>query len=177
MKDLRSQTCCFTGNREIEPQNLGAIKRNLRSKIIELIEKENYRYFGVGGSWGADSLIASELFLLKESRYPDIKVILVAPFSDGFTKYWSPENRALYEELLPKYDKVVYISDKPSKSAYLARNRHLVDNSSYCIACWDPEKRSGGTFYTISYALQNAVPVFNAFPHGIFRRGRELTSI
>lgn len=39
------------------------------------------------------------------------------------------------------------------------RNRHLVDNSGYCI-CY-LTRTQGGTAYTVDYALERGLPVIN----------------
>ena len=39
------------------------------------------------------------------------------------------------------------------------RNRHLVDNSSVCVSYMT--KNTGGTAYTVGYAIKNHVQVIN----------------
>lgn len=61
--------------------------------------------------------------------------------------------------MLLKYDKIVYESKIASREAYLARNRHLVDGSSYCVTyCVE---QSGGTAYTVDYARKNGLKIIN----------------
>ena len=59
----------------------------------------------------------------------------------------------------PQYDKVVCVAQRASREAYLERDRHLVDSSAYCIAYCT--RNSGGTAYTVRYAHQQGVPVYN----------------
>ena len=98
------------------------------------------------------------LFRLRATDYPQIKVILVYPF-EGFTGRWSDEQRAGYARLLPQYDKTVCVAQRASREAYLERDRHLVDSSAYCIAYCT--RNSGGTAYTVRYAHQQGVTVYN----------------
>ena len=107
-----------------------------------------------------DTLAAKVLFQLREREYPHIKIILVYPFK-GFTNRWTAVQQAEYERLLPQYNKVVCVSDRASREAYLARDRHLVDNSAYCISYCTRE--SGGTAYTVRYAKRRGVEVRNVF--------------
>ena len=95
---------------------------------------------------------------LRATDYPHIKVILVYPF-EGFTGRWSDAQRAEYSRLLPRYDKTVCVAQRASREAYLERDRHLVDSSAYCIAYCT--RNSGGTAYTVRYAHQQGVTVFN----------------
>lgn len=67
----------------------------------------------------------------------------------------------LREEKIDKQvDKIVYAAKEPSRGIHLARNRHLVDGSKYCICyCTRP---TGGTAYTVKYALKKGLTVYNA---------------
>ena len=156
---MRTKTCCFTGHRAIPGDQQAAVAARTEIKIRELIVKHGYQYFGVGGAIGYDTLAARILFRLRNTEFPQIKVILVYPF-EGFTSRWTDEQKAAYAGMLPQYDKIVCVAREGSREAYLARDRHLVDNSSFCIACC--ARRSGGTAYTVRYANRRGVPVYNA---------------
>lgn len=154
---MRQQTCCFTGHRDIPAQNISKVANRTEQYIRELIGK-GVRYFGVGGAIGYDTLAAQILFKMREAEYPGIKVILVYPF-EGYTSRWSAEQQAVYRQILPYYNKRVCVADQPSKGAYLQRNRHLVDNSAYCISYC--VKDTGGTAYTVKYAHSKGLIVMN----------------
>ena len=65
----------------------------------------------------------------------------------------------IYEDIKSKADKVVYTSQEYTRGCMHKRNRHLVDNSSACIAYLTESK--GGTAYTVDYAKKNGLTVFN----------------
>ena len=155
---LRQMTCCFTGHRDLPSEKKREIAEQTTTAIRALIADRGVRYFGVGGAVGYDTLAAEVLFQLKEKEYPHIKVILVCPFA-GFSDRWTAEQQAAYERLLPKYDKVVCVCSRPSREAYLARDRHLVNGSAYCIAYCT--RNTGGTAYTVRYAHQQGATVRN----------------
>ena len=155
---LRQMTCSFTGHRDLPSEKKQEIAERTAAAIRALITDRGVRYFGVGGAVGYDTLAAEVLFKLKETEYPHIKVILVYPF-ERFTDRWTTEQLAAYERLLPKYDKVVCVCSKPSREAYLARDRHLVNGSAYCIAYCT--RNTGGTAYTVRYAHQQGTIVQN----------------
>ena len=157
MADLRQRTCCFTGHREIPAKDLPSILRRTEQAIRQLIE-QGVVFFGVGGAIGYDTEAAKLLFRLSATDYPQIKVILVYPF-EGFTSRWSDEQREEYARLLPQYDKAVCVAQSASREAYLARDRHLVDGSAYCIAYCT--RNSGGTAYTLRYAMDKGVEIYN----------------
>ena len=174
---MRERTCCFTGHRDIPADRLQMVMTGTEAKVRELIS-QGYRYFGIGGAMGYDTIVAEMLFRLREREYqdnlnfwvlplpeyPEIKIILVYPF-DGFISRWSDSQQATYARLLPMYDKRVCVCKSASREAYLARDRHLVDYSSACIAYCT--RQTGGTAYTIRYAAARGVPVFNVgdIPH------------
>ena len=156
--ELRKKTCCFTGHRDIPTDRTQEIAERTANEVRRLIVNHGVRFFGVGGAIGYDMLAARVLFRLKETEFPDIKVILVYPF-DGFTDRWLPTQIADHQRLLPKYDKVVCVCDRPSREAYLTRDRHLVDGSAYCITYCT--RNYGGTAYTVCYARQQGLQVWN----------------
>ena len=71
---------------------------------------------------------------------------------------WSEEDVSSQERILRRSNKVVYVSQE-KEGAFLARDRKLVDESSFCI-CYC-HRMTGGTAYTVRYARQKGVPVFN----------------
>lgn len=156
--NLKQKTCCFTGHRIIPEHDVDVITARTEIKIRELILHNGVRFFGVGGAIGYDTLAAKILFRLRSTDFQQIKVILIYPF-EGFTSRWSEEQRSEYVRLLPKYDKVVCVSQTASREAYLKRDRHLVDWSSYCIAYCTRD--SGGTAYTLRYAMERGVKIYN----------------
>ena len=155
---MRAHTCCFSGHRLILTHELDTVTARTEIQIRELILHNGVRFFGVGGAIGYDTMAAKILFRLRATDFHQIKVILVYPF-DGFTSRWSDEQREEYARLLPQYDKAVCIAQSGSREAYLARDRHLVDGSAYCIAYCT--RNSGGTAYTVRYARERGVEVYN----------------
>lgn len=154
---MREQTCCFTGHRDIPSQQIPLIMNKTEEYVRKLIN-QGVQYFGVGGALGYDTLAAQLLFRLREREFQHIRIILVYPFY-GFTNRWKPEQQMVYDELFIRYDKTVCVSKYPSKSAYLQRDRHLVDFSGHCIAYCT--KTYGGTAYTLRYAKSKGVQIWN----------------
>lgn len=147
--EKHDKTCCFSGHRELPGEKVQQLATEIEKAVRDLIVKHGVCYFGVGGAIGFDTLAAKVLFQMRKSEFPQIKVILVYPF-DGYTRWWTREQKREYRMLLPKYDKVVCVVDQAGKEAYLWRNRHLVDGSGYCI--YYCTRKEGGTAYTVAYA-------------------------
>lgn len=152
--DLKEKTCCFTGHRDLPPEQLPVIRTAILSAVEDLLSR-GVIYYGVGGALGFDTLAAETLFHLR-TKHPRLRVILVYPFP-GFQDRWPREDRRRYQALLPLYDKTVCVGAGPGREAYLARNRHLVDHSGWCIA-WRT-RDTGGTAHTVLYARRQGCRV------------------
>ena len=72
---------------------------------------------------------------------------------------WNERDKKIYEDILGKADKRVYLSEHYYDGCMHARNRHLVDCSGICVGYLT--RSSGGTAYTVDYARQKGVRVIN----------------
>ena len=152
---MKEKTCCFTGHRKIDLP-LEIVQQRLENIITKLVN-DGVIYYGAGGALGFDTVAALTIIKLRETN-PSIKLILVLPCKEQ-TKGWNDSDIGIYNYILSQADKVVYTSEKYYAGCMHKRNRHLVDNSSYCI-CY-LEKDSGGTAYTVNYAINAGLKVYN----------------
>lgn len=157
--DMREQTCCFTGHRELPAQELDYIIAELEKIVVALIAK-GIRYFGTGGALGFDTLAAQTVLRLRQ-QYPHIRLILVLPCPEQARK-WASNDITEYERIMAQANKVVYTAQNYSAGCMHKRNRHLVDNSSICV-CY-LTKDGGGTDYTVGYARLKGLEVVNLAP-------------
>ena len=146
---LKEKTCCFTGHRVIPARVLPALAGELEQTLRRLIG-EGVRYFGAGGALGFDTLAAETVLRLK-GEYPDVRLILVLPCRDQ-TRGWKETDVRRYRDIASRADKVVYTAEHYSPGCMHRRNRHLVENSSVCVA-WCA-REAGGSGYTAAYARQ-----------------------
>ncbi|HBN86416.1 MAG TPA: DUF1273 domain-containing protein [Clostridiales bacterium] len=154
--NAKNQTCCFTGHRKIPAKEYERLKTQIRKEVIKLIN-DGVIYFGVGGALGFDTVAANMIIELKK-QYPQIKLILVLPCKTQ-TRGWSQADVDKYEEIKNTCDKYVYVSETYTPGCMYKRNRHLVNNSGYCI-CYLTES-SGGTAYTVGLAKKNGLKIIN----------------
>ncbi|MEY8389705.1 DUF1273 domain-containing protein, partial [Oscillospiraceae bacterium 38-13] len=70
----RMQTCCFTGHRELPPEEQAEIANRLECVISAQYQK-GIRYYGAGGALGFDALAARTVIRLRENC-PGMKLIL-----------------------------------------------------------------------------------------------------
>ena len=156
-----AQTCCLTGHRVIPPGEEKKIMVRTKNIILRLIREKNVRFFGVGGAVGFHRLVSEYLLDLKAHDEHQIKIISVLPYPAWReTEDWTDELRAREEKILLGSDKVVYVRNEYEKNVFLLRDRKLVDGSAWCVSyCNRPRT---GTAYTVKYALDHGVKVYNA---------------
>lgn len=145
--NLRQQTCCFTGHRDIPKEDMLWLSQRLDEVVRKLIG-EGIRFFGTGGALGFDTLAAETVLNLRR-EFPEIRLILVLPCKDQ-TRTWKQKDIARYERIRSAADKVVYTSENYEPGCMFKRNRHLVDYSAVCVAYCI--KTTGGSAYTLNYA-------------------------
>lgn len=151
-ENFKEKTCCFTGHRVIPTRALPRLVEELEQTLRRLIG-EGVRYFGAGGALGFDTLAAGTVLRLK-GEYPDVRLILVLPCRDQ-TRGWKAADARRYRDILSRADKVVYTAERYSPGCMHRRNRHLVENSSVCVAYCTRE--TGGSAYTAEYARQRGL--------------------
>ena len=153
---MKEKTVCFTGHRTIPMLKKRKIEKKIKETLEALIDN-GYCYFGAGGALGFDTIAALTVLGLKK-KHPEIKLILVLPCKNQ-TRGWEEKDVTVYESIIEQADKVVYTQEHYDRGCMFKRNRHLVDNSSVCVAYLTEEK--GGTAYTVNYANQKGVKVIN----------------
>jgi uncharacterized phage-like protein YoqJ len=152
----RDKTCFFTGHRDIPQENYPAIQQRLE-KAVEALIAQGVCYFGVGGALGFDTIAALTVIKLK-ARYPQIRLVMILPCKNHDFS-WQGEDKALFEKIADRADKLVYTSERYYNGCMYKRNRHMAEGSGWCI-CYI-ERPTGGTAYTVSYARSVGVRMIN----------------
>ena len=162
---LGKTACCFTGHR---PAGLpdGGDERSpkvdlLKYRLLHAVEETvqgGVRTFLCGGAPGFD-LFAGEAVLALRGDYPGLQLILALP-SKTQSEGWPEALQKRYARILENADACHYASENDNSSVSMfSRNRYLVDHGDCCIAYLT--RMSGGTLYTVNYALEQNIPVWN----------------
>lgn len=154
--NLREKTCCFTGHRDIPDRVLPELQAQLNRAVKALIAS-GICFFGAGGAVGFDT-IAAETVLSLRDKYPQVKLILVLPCPEQAAR-WNAKDKARYEQIKQRANKIVYTSASYTSDCMFRRNRHLVDGSSVCVTYCT--RNSGGTAYTVRYAQQQGLRIIS----------------
>lgn len=153
---VNKNTCCFTGHRDISYIEKIVLKKKLK-KVIDTLINQGIVYYKAGGALGFDTMAAQAVLKAREKN-PAVKLILVLPCLNQAER-WSKRDQEIYEEIKKQADEVIFTSQEYTKGCMFKRNRHLVDNSSYCI-CY-LKKDTGGTAYTVNYAKSKDLTIIN----------------
>ena len=159
-KEGSIMTVCFTGHRNMNPENIFYALNALEENIKKYAESNREVIFRAGGAIGFDMLCALAVISAKD-EHKNIKLHLILPCKDQ-TRGWSDANIQKYNYILSNADNVRYVSDAYTKYCMFDRNRALVDGSDICMAYYDGLER-GGTAYTVRYANSQGVEVCNVY--------------
>jgi uncharacterized phage-like protein YoqJ len=154
-KAVFSANCaCFTGHRSLTEDEMRKAVEVIRRQIVTLRSRVVTHYYA-GGAVGFDMLAAITVLNMKQ-QYPELTLTLALPcrnHADG----WGRLDRELLSRVIERADEVVYVGEAYHRGCMQARNRYMVDRSSYCLAYLQTD--AGGTFNTVRYAEKKGVPV------------------
>ena len=143
---MDGKSCFFIGHREADEQLLP----KLELVVKRLIQKENIRYFYVGGYGGFDRIAAAAVKRAKQT-YPDILLMLVLPYHpaerpveipDGFDGTYHPEGL----ENTPKRFRIV-------------RTNHIMVDACDWLVCYVRHGASNSR-NLLEYAQRRAIQGF-----------------
>ena len=147
---MKDKTCCFFGHRTINETE--ELKERLTEIIEKLIVEKNVDTFLFGSKSRFNSLCQETVTEIKE-KYPHIKRVYVRaeyPYiSERYKDY-----------LLESYEDTYYPQKilNSGRAAYVERNYEMIDNSRYCVVCYDatnsPTTRKSGTEIALDYAIK-----------------------
>ena len=160
----KQESCCFTGHRpaKLPWKDNETDYRCLRLKhriadAVEIAYEEGYRHFICGMAQGCDLYFCEAVLALRQYR-PDVTVEAAIPCPTQ-ADAWSAEQRERYERLVAACDFETMVSAKYSPTCMQRRDRYMVDHAAMLIAAFDGS--SGGTRYTVEYALRLGVAVLD----------------
>lgn len=141
--------CCFSGHRDLSPETYEKVFINVLNTIERLYD-EGFRIFRAGGAIGFDRVAADAVLSLRQKK-GDVELHIYVPCLEQ-NKFFSKEENEHYLAQINSADKIMTVSQHYTKWCMAARNRALVDGSDALI-CY-LRKNSGGTAYTVDYAIK-----------------------
>ena len=157
MKIVQEKTCCVSGHRQIAEGERDPLANAALTVMESLMTEQGVDTFLLGGALGFDTLAAQLVLLLKHIN-PQLRMVLVLPCQNQ-DKYWSPTDRAIYRDMIQRADDVIYTAAAYHNGCMQKRNRYMVEHSRFCL-CYC-QKSTGGTAYTMQYAVKKGLTVIN----------------
>ncbi len=155
---VADKICMFTGHRTIDVSKLPELTRRL-DELIETLINDGYNVFCAGGAVGFDTL--AELKILeKKKKYNFIRLCLYLPCK-GQEKKWSEGMKQIYFYVLAQADEINYSCEHYMAGCMQKRNREMADACDICVAYCGSD--TGGSRYTVNYAIRNGKKVINLF--------------
>ena len=153
---MKERTCCFTGHREIAPEEEDEVWRRTQEAVEKLIAA-GVDTFIAGGAFGYDMLAERVVLEMRKER-PHIRLLLLLPCR-GQERFWPEKLRREYQAILAVADGVEYVSDTYFKGCMQVRNRRMVEESAHCV-CYLHEE-AGGTAFTVRLAKKAGLSIEN----------------
>ena len=152
--------CGFTGYRyeklhfsRTDAAAVSRLRARLREACVCALDA-GCTHFISGFAQGSDLLFAQTVLSLGGEYALTLEAAL--PFPDACAR-WCAEDRAQYQALLSRCDRVYAVSPIPGKRFYLMRNDYIVNACDRLIAVYDG--KPGGTAYTLRRAQQKGVVI------------------
>lgn len=160
---METHSCCFTGHRQFPREIIPTLKQRIKDGIEYLYANMGVTTYFSGGALGFDSL-AAETVIEQRREHRNVRLVIVVPCRDQAAR-WSAADRARYERINRDADEVICLAEHYFNGCMHQRNRYMVDHSRACI-CYLTEQ-TGGTAYTVQYARERGLQIFNlAHPKG-----------
>lgn len=145
------KSIALTGHRRIPEK----FPRKLLCDTLEGLIKEGCRSFFCGMAEGFD-MISLEYLLSVKEKY-GLYLEACVPYA-GQNERYSAEEREKYERLIVGCDKKTVLFESYRSGCYFVRDRYMVDCADGVVAYL--VKNTGGTAYTVRYALEKGKSVF-----------------
>ena len=148
------KVCCFSGHRDVSPESEEIVFINVMN-AIEKLYNEGFRVFRAGGAVGFDRIAADAVLALRQ-KHSDVQLHIYIPCLDQ-NKYFSESENEHYLAQARAADTVMCLYKTYQKGCMHERNKALV-NGADALVCY-LRKNTGGTAYTVNYAISNNLRV------------------
>lgn len=145
----------FSGHRRL-PQDDGALRRALERRVLQLCG-QGVTEFLSGGAMGFDLLAASAVLKARE-QFPQVSLTMVVPCK-GQSRRYPPAQKALYDDILRRAQRVEVLSEVYYEGCMLTRNRAMAERADCCL-CYLTTSR-GGTAHAVGCAAARGLPILN----------------
>lgn len=157
--------CFFSGHRTLPQDNVEAIFKVTREKIIEAVKNRGIRDFYAGGAVGFDMIASMTVLSIKRSMYENINLHIIMPTSLYGSAHWQTVQQIEYYKIILKGAATVEtVSPVYHSRVNFMRNQRLTEcGHNLGIVYAEPEHDSRGTYITIDMARKNGTEIINIY--------------
>lgn len=139
---------------------------DMRHFIRDRVDKHGHVTVHSGMSQGADAIFAWAAISEKQENPDKIALHLDIPF-EGQESKWPNDVRRRYNSLRDAADSETVYAEEFSNSAYMIRNRGMVDAANECTAVYNGNDLMGGTRKTVEMIIMSDKPLshFGGYIH------------
>lgn len=124
--------------------------REQQKRVINRLVERGYTDFISGVAMGFDTWVAEDVLELRKTN-KELHLECAIPYPDQ-DKKWERSDQKRRQKILKQADTSTMVSDHYSSDCFFARNRYMVDKADVVVCAYDGQ--SGGTAYTVNYALK-----------------------
>ena len=106
---MRKNACCFTGHREIPPEDREPLRAALLSEIQRLYAEKGVTEFYTGGARGFDTMAAEAVLKIREAL--PVRLHLILPCK-GQSDRWHFAEKRRYREILKQADTAEFLFER-----------------------------------------------------------------
>lgn len=136
-----------------------AFRASLSAVILRLLER-GATHFISGLAMGFDTWAAEEV-LREKAKNPSVTLECAIPFPRQADS-WQRDYQKRRERILKAADETATLRMEYTKDCFFVRNRYMVDKADVVVCAYDGQ--SGGTAYTVNYALEKKKIVIRIDP-------------
>ena len=125
--------------------------REAQLKVINRLIELGYTDLISGMAQGFDTWTAADVLSLRKKN-KELTLECAIPFPDQAKKWPLSEQTRRYL-IIARANSSVIVSPEYTRDCMFARNRYMVDKSDVVVCAYDGQ--SGGTAYTVDYALKH----------------------
>ena len=134
--------------------------REQQHKVINRLIERGYTEYLSGVAMGFDTWVAEDILeFRKKNKSLHLECAIPFPEQD---KTWEKSDQKRRQKILKQADTSTMVSEHYSSDCFFARNRYMVDKADVVVCAYDGQ--SGGTAYTVNYALKKGKIVIQINP-------------
>ena len=143
------KTCCVTGHRDMDTEQMEEIRDALKKEVEKAVE-DGYVSFLSSFTGPAEQVFAETVLDLKKD-HPDLRLYAVIPYRTKLVRLMDQEAA---KRLLDACEDIIVLKEEYQPNVYTEQNRYLAEHSDRAIIVYDGREK-GATVNMIRQVHRN----------------------